>query len=219
MNPRDLLLSTDYPLDKVIFLGTHQVTLGSFDIQTVTPNHNLGFTPLLSGQWSLTSDFSVAYGINAGPAIGMGRSFDTSIAANNTNLWIETQNRTESTATVYYRLFGFVPSNVNPTAAFTAIQSDPYVINTDYNYMKLLRADSVNIADNGTYTYNHNLGYYPKVMVWNYNAYANGIMPTFVNDADAGALTRVTITTNSLIITHTIGSTNNFHYRIYADEA
>lgn len=213
------LINSDYPLDKVIYLGTHQVTLSSFQIQEVTPAHTLGFTPLLMGQWSTTPDFSVAYGINAGPSVGMNRAFDTSIAANNSNLWIQTQNRTGSTATVYYRMFGFVPSDINPEASYTSIDGDDFVFNTEYNYMKLLNADMQNVANNGSIIYDHNLGYYPKVMVWNYNSFADGIMPHFVNRINFNMDVRVSMSNTTLQIDNYTGSTIPIHYRVYIDEA
>ena len=221
MNPNNLLLSTDYPLDKVVYLKTHSVTLTSFQIQNIMIPHNLPFIPLIQGQWSNTPDFSIAYNINTELIVGINRRFDTMAQANETNINFETQNRTQSTATVYYRIFGFMPSTANENVLPTNIDSNNFVIHTDYNYMKLAYYGVTAIPGGGSYTINHGLGYYPKVMTWSNVINPEFIAPTYQSNF-GGSFSfgiRADISPETLILRNDESSSKTVHYRVYADEA
>lgn len=217
-DPRNLLISSDYPLDKVIYLGSHQVTLGSFDIQEFSMPHGLGFTPLMMGQWSNSSDFSVAYSIYGGASVGANRAWETLIESDSTNIYIRTQNRTNSTGTAYYRMFGLVPSNENPIAAPTAIEGDDFIINTSYNYMKLSSSGTTTLAEGASTTISHELGFNPKVMIWNTLGTRTRMKGASFVDVPIELFAR---TTSSELFIHNKGGfgTTTVHYRIYADEA
>lgn len=217
---RNFLISGDFPLDKIVYLGEYSVTLTSFQIDFKEIPHNLTFTPLMMAQWSTFSDFRVAYGINAGPSVGIGRDFDTTIEADGTNIIISTQNRTTSTATVYYRMFAFMPSNVNEVAPFTSVEGDDYIINSDRNYMKLMYSDTATLGTTQSIVIEHGLGYHPRVMVW-HTAFSGAVRPHFVNypDSNIELLVRVTTATVTITNKNQFGGSMDVHYRIYADEA
>lgn len=216
---KDMLISSDFPLDKVIYIGGHQVTLGNFENEFIAIPHNLGFTPLVTAQWSTDANFSVAYGINGGPSVGADRAFDTSIDATGDVINLLTQNRSGSSATIYYRIFAFVPSNVNPESDFTSVVGDDFIINTDYNYMKLFDTGVSTIGVGQTVSISHGLGYYPRVMVW--HTFGSGLRPHFLNYADESIGLFVRLTTTELILHNkdTFSGSLQVHYRIYSDEA
>lgn len=161
--PYNFNLNTNYPLDKVIIFKEQTVSAGSLGSGThVSITHGLGFTPLIFGVWSYTSDFTASLSIASGRK-------DTSegylwVYSNSTT--IELYNYT--TSTVYVRLYGFEPSTSATTIAKTNTSSGGLLFNSDWNYAKLYLAARVQgngDLTSGTSVY-HNLGFVPQVMAW-----------------------------------------------------
>jgi hypothetical protein len=79
--------------------------------------HSLPFTPLLILQWSNTSDFTVTNELQDAEYVGntfttgAGQSYLISSDATNAN--ITRYNFSGSSQTLYYRMFGFMPSDAN----------------------------------------------------------------------------------------------------------
>lgn len=228
LNAKFFKLTTDYPLDKVIYLAS-----GSFNM-TATLNgllsfaHNLPFTPLISGSWSLTSDFSVQYDFNTGttPTQNSGFSpFDKSINdpyADATNINLQYTN-TSSATTAYYRVYGFMPPGVDFNIPGTASSGDNFVLNLDYNYTKLYMYDTVPVGST-PFSQNivHGLGYYPQIMAW-YRDTSNNIYP--VSSSLVSGSTPTTggniflPDTNSFTLYVPSGAAvNAMYYRVYLDD-
>lgn len=218
----DFLLNSDYPLDKVIYQDIRSVAIPGYDYNDVTFAHGLGFLPLVSAQWSTASDFSVSYNIGGGPNTGATRSYATGIAADGTNIYLTTSNNTASAVTLYFRIYGLMPDNVNADVPSTASSGDTFILNTDYNYSKLVTAGRVTGPGSGTSTstITHALGYRPQVSIW--MTRASRVSPYLLNQVTATPFDAVTahVTTTALVFTFTsVLEAYEMHYRIYGDAA
>ena len=204
---RNFLLNTDYPLDKIIYMtsGSFTVPSGGGLGASQSVAHGLDFVPLMCGNWSNDSDFSSTKEMaiyEYGDLDGM----QAYCYADGTNVTVSSINYGSSDKTIYYRVYGFMPSNVNDTAPSTSSASDDFVLNTDYNYTKLL-AEEYHDASSGNVTITHSLGYRPQVIAWRADD------PTFVFQENVAGY--VNITTSNIVLTG--GSGEKYHIRVYAD--
>lgn len=220
---RNFLINSDYPLDKVIFLGEATYTnYGSF----FSFNHGLPFTPLIKLTWSLDPSFNTVYGVGGGPTATIPLvAFDPScgaVWATSTQVFAQFTAYT-GTAAIYIRMYAFEPYGQSNTLPASASGADNFTINSEYNYSKLLDFGVTNNSStpNSVEIIPHNLGYYPQVEAW-YELPGKIQSFGFVNPGDAAGYysTSVEITTTSLVFRRDPYLTNNqrFHYRIYADE-
>lgn len=166
-NARKTLINTDYPLDKLVYVKEQAISIGTGG--TVNIAHGLPFTPLVSFQWSFTPDFAVSYENNTGafPSGNPGYFFTLQIAisANATNVRFDA-NGTLGTTTVYVRVIAYLPDDVDMALLSTDALADPFVLNSDKNYLKLVASTHFSLNAGATSTVNHNLGYKPQVMAW-----------------------------------------------------
>lgn len=214
-NARNFLINTDYPMDKVIYLKEQSLTMG--DSIDVSIAHGLPFIPLVWFQWSLTSDFAIAYENNTGPfpsgIPGYLFALLVMIEANATNIILR-GNGTTSSITIYVRIFGFQPSTSNVDLAPTSSQADNFILNTDYNYMKLITATSVAVNAGVTNTITHGYGYIPHILLWDESS--GTIRPVNLSRTSGGI--PVEVTANQIIIINDSASNVIMHYRLYIDE-
>jgi hypothetical protein len=206
---RNFLLDTDYPMDKVIYMvsGSFAAAGGGGLGTTIDFNHNLGYTPLIVGTWSTDSGFSTSRegGFFAFEGTDPNTIY-TTFYANSTKITVSTFNPTASGVTVYYRIYGLMPSDVNIDNASTVALADTFQLNTDYNYTKLLLSGIATAA--ATTTITHSLGYRPQVMAWIKDGsvvYGTDMI------VDMGY---IKVTTTTIVIT---SPSKDIHYRIYAD--
>lgn len=190
---KNFLLTTDFPLDKVVFLssGTATVPFPTAGFKVTIP-HGLSFTPLTSGNWAFTSSFSTSYEYGSGtfPSSNVGASnfdFVLNVSSDATNIYITPVNVSGSAVDIYYRVFGLEPSDSNADVPFTASSADDFVLSTDYNYTKLYIEGSSTGAAPFSSTATTSLGYRPQVSYW---------------------YTDVTATTYPLDVTQLSGTTN-----------
>lgn len=200
-NPTDFLLNTDYEMDKIIYFKSGSIMPG----ETKFINHNLGIAPLVFCTCSFSEDFDdsmpspfLQFLLPTGFI-----SFD--IWANNQYTRIEYRNDQSSSQKLYFRIYAFEPSNTRISIGPTSNLSKQFVINTDYNYCKLLTKGVVN----GDATITHNLGYVPFVLAWKEGPF--GIAPESISRDD----NYVEVTSTSVIIKNNTKT----HYRIYCEEA
>ena len=182
-NPNDFLLNTDYEMDKIVYFWE-----GSFNItqthQSNTVTNNLGFLPLVFGIWSENKDFSDPHRMSSGIsniysyASNVAHATIQSYQENNPltgvlqsrYFYIEFDNI--PTGTVYVRLYGLEPDNVFQHIASTAKYANTFILNTDYNYRKLLKKGRIELVDSNNSGFydpvviDHNLNYIPQVMLW-----------------------------------------------------
>jgi hypothetical protein len=201
---RKFTLNTDFPLDQIIYLdsGSFVIPSGGGLGSTSTVAHGLTFKPLMVVNWSLNSDFSTTKECNLPNFEGTDPyAIRVDNVSNATNLVISGFNPTASNVTAHWRAYGFMPSNVNVDATYTASLADTFGFNTDYNYAKLWYNDI--ITTNPT-TITHDFGYRSQVMAWSDNGTSTAQLNTFGS---------VEVTTTSVIVT----SASNVHLRIYGD--
>jgi hypothetical protein len=217
-------VSSDFPLDKVVYMHTlnFSISAGSFNDQ-IFP-HNLSFTPLMLGQWSLDSTFATAYDANSGPRFGAGGTLrlQTSLSSDATNITIRNTNNEAFGVTVYWRIYGLMPSTVSEVAAFTASTADDFVIDTDQNYTKLFDAGVTGFSSTlgSSVTVNHGLGYRPQVLTFSENATLTQWMGSYSVEGSAGN-NRCRVDSNNIVLIRdstVLPSALRFHFRIYIDE-
>lgn len=218
-NARDFLVTSDYPMDKIIYLKSGSVPIDGYPHSI---SHNLPFTPLVGGYWSMTPDFSVCYEFSSGdfPSGNLGYIFGHSVdieCDSETTIDLYTRDIAGGSKTCYYRIFAFEPSNVNADISSPVSLSDEMVFNTDYNYMKLYMSGVVNPGTATTYSITHGMGYKPRVMAW-HNQF--GYVTPIVRAGDtAGGDPCIIVDDEKITLNNRYGiPITQFHYRIYLDD-
>lgn len=223
-DPRNFLLNTDYPMDMVVLLHKGSINF-SVSGTTYTAAHGLAFTPLIKVVWSTDSSFTTTYGVGDGP-ISTSASFPflpqlTRAYANATNIVLEFGNP-GAVNDAYIEIYGYMPSDVNVDTPSTASSADNFVINTDYNYSKLLveGVTASSSSPGSSEVVVHGLGYYPQVEIWQVKS-GNVECVSAITLADgANIYESFKLTTSTLTMTRdpSLFTPEYFYYRIYADE-
>lgn len=220
-NPRNFLLNTDYPLDKVVYITTGSIVVPNGTNSTLTlVAHSLPFTPLPMLQWSNTADFTITnefrdsqYNSNSFTT-GVGQYYN--VTANGTNIYIDRYNFSGSSQTVYYRISCFAPSNasVDSLVPFTSTSGSEFILNTDNNYMKLGFSGILTTVAN---TFTHNIGYAPRAFIW---GNSGGFLTRLVSaqELGGGAGTAGVHITPTQLVWLSPSTYTEIHYRIYYDE-
>jgi hypothetical protein len=217
-------VSSDFPLDKVVYMHTRNFTISAFNFSDQIFAHNLPFTPLVLGQWSFDSTFATAYDPNSGPRIGAGGTLllSTTLQSDGTNITIFNTNNQGSSVTVYWRIYALMPSTVSETAPFTASTADDFTIDTDQNYTKLFDAGATAFSSTpgSSVTVSHGLGYRPQVLTWAENSTFTFWMGSYSQEDPSGN-TRCRVGTDNITLIRSstfLPSSTRFHYRMYVDE-
>lgn len=218
-----MLISSTYPLDKVILLRQDTwTTYGSFYQFT----HNLPFIPLISLVWSLSPTFDTTYTIGGGPASPNGfLAFEPlcgSAWATDTTVFADFRVFSSPPA-IYIRVYAREPSDSAADLPFTSINADDFVLNTDYNYTKLLLSGvtAYSSTPSSIESVNHNLTYYPQVEVWYQTSTGIWALSNLnTNDSTDYFTIASNVTTTQIIMRRDPfpSGAQRFHYRIYADE-
>lgn len=205
---RDFLISSDSPLDKVIGMMSGSRNVPAFDSLTITNvAHPFTFTPLALTMYSFDSSFSSAKDEGLAQYADPSNMVSVTSYTNATNLRLAWYSNIQSSRTVYWRTYFFMPTNVDAEVNYTAIDSDDFVINSDYNYAKLLDAG----VNSGNFSVTHNLGYFPQVIAWNQGPLG---LSRITNGGGYPELADVRINENTV----QFRGQNQTHYRIYIDE-
>lgn len=206
VSANDMLLSSDYPLDKIIYMrsGSFSVPAGGGLGASDAIEHILPFTPLIIGTWSTDSDFTTSKECFVSGWEGVDPNLPyVSVKSDGTNVTITAFNPGGSAITAYWRAYGFIPSDADLDAEATAALADQFQFNTDYNYTKLFKAGIALAA--ATTTIDHDFGYRPQVIAW---------LKTGSSFEQINVSGYIKVTTTQVIIT---APSNDVHYRIYAD--
>lgn len=218
-DPRQFLINTDYPLDKVVYIKQGSTVIGTGG--TVLIPHGLPFIPNALFIWSFTQDFSVTYPENTGafPSGNPGFFFTLQVAmvSNATNIKLDA-NGTLGPTTIYYRIIAFAPSDYTGDLPATTSLGDRFVINTDSNYTKLVSEGILTLNIGNTQSVVHSLGYLPQVIYWYVSggiSYPMGYTNYFfgVNQSWNAILNTTSLTFNNNGFTNGV-----IHYRLYADD-
>lgn len=227
----NFLVSTDYPLDKVVVGGTVSFTVPATTNGLARLPHGLPFAPLVMGSYSYTSDYAILYGLNSAPvsSVPAFRLYDSVVKINSTNTEVlfSGENYTANPVTFYVRYYGLVPTSALDYD-LTATQSlvDDFQLNTDYNYTKLFMAGYYDYptsgsATNVTTTIPHGLGRIPQIVTWREDG--GQVAPLMGQDAGVIQIENAvtSLDANNLYIKIILPASQpllRVHYRIYLDE-
>lgn len=221
---KDLLISSDYPTDKIILTATGTTTVPPYANIPVNIAHNLPFIPLVMGNWTTSPTWDTTYEQGTGPIAPPNTYspflYNFTAESNITNVRaVLINNISGSTVTAYFRVYAFMPSDVNVAVNRTSISGDDLVFNTDYNYTKLWRADVASFPDTFsgevTSTITHNFGYRPQVDFW---VERDGVIQNIVQSTPNLYGIDIRIGVNSVGIVSKNSLACRVHWRIYIDE-
>jgi len=172
------LFHSDYPVDKLVALGTLDFTVPATTNGFVYIPHDYSFIPLMWGSWALDASYSTLYGLNSGPVSAAPTVSPFSslmkVRADATQIILEGQNYTGSTVNFYARIFGFEPTTADQFLDGTSPVGDGFQFNTDYNYTKLYLHDYIDqAAGTGSpvsRTIPHGLGTNTQIITWKEDA-------------------------------------------------
>ena len=237
IDPRDFYLNTDYEMDKIIYYKETKLTPDQYGGATI--DHGLSLVPLVTGIWSRTADFAEPHSL-----CGVGGVIDPS--SNSYTPDAVTVSADESVIRFtqfagplsgggyypfYVRIMGFEPAGSHKNLGKTSQNANTFILNTDYNYLKLYKAGSEDLVWNtqtglyDTITIQHDLGYHPQALFWieSVDQYYHDILP--INGVKLPNIyvdksCRESYTDKFVIYPpapHASGG--RVHYRIYYDEA
>lgn len=218
-NAKNFLLSSDYSMDKIIFMASGSVTVSAGGADDNYTNHNLPVLPLMKGVWSYTSNFSNSY--DMGQPLYSDNDVSVLVQSNSTQYRVYAFNNGGSSKTIYWRVFGVMDTTDTSTLDFTASTADSFVLNTDYNYTKLYLSGDANISSSSV-NIDHDLGYKPQVDVWFEAALIPGQYQTqylgISNDGGVYNSIRITNSQLQFVKGSLAGQSTKYKYRIYLDE-
>lgn len=237
IDPRDFYLNTDYEMDKIIYYKEAKLTPGQYG--NVTLPHSLGIAPLVTGVWSKTADFTEPHSFSgiSGVVDPSTNSYSVDIitcSANQSEFFFTQYAGPISSPTnfpFYARIICFEPAGGHKDLPKTSQNANQFILNTDYNYLKLFKSGSEDVVWNtqtGLYdpiTITHNLGYHAQGLFWveSVDTYYNDIMPIngvllpsmYVDKAGVESYTDKFIVYPPPLQ----AGSGRIHYRIYYDEA
>jgi len=214
LNRDNLILYSNDPIDKIIYIETKTVDIPAFDYNDITFAHELGFRPLIMGEYSEDSDFSTSNTIGSQDTSFL---IETAINADSTNVIISTNNNSGSAVTLYYRVYGFAEEDIDVDIEPTSgISGNLLQFDSSLNYAKLFdygTTDTVS-AGGGTATISHNLGRLTQIRVW--SILSGSVTPLVASDLNQGIWAQSNA--NTLVLGNESLNDRTFHYRIYYDD-
>lgn len=210
VDPRDFLLNTDHEMDKIVYFTSGK--LSSSNAPVYVDNFKLGFIPLVFATFSFTEDFS-----DTRMSWTFTDDLIINLEARSNGVVVRYTNNSDPNQKLYYRIYGFEPSNSTANIGGTQKEAKQFILNTDYNYCKLYKKG---IADGDT-TITHNLGYTPLVLAWQEAPWANPtpsiVTPIWISGAEDSNIPSISVTSTTVQISG-VPQNNKVHYRIYYDE-
>lgn len=169
MNPDSFNLSTDYPIDKVIYrspITPLSISPGDASVVSIPNTTGVAFLPII--QYSTSPTFATnVYDVGTSPSSGGVQTYNTSGGVTSTEITYGANNNTPSPITLYFRTVGLELVGTSGEVQTTQSYQD-FVLNTDNNYMKIVKQDIITLPNNTCSTVNMpNVGSSePRVMVW-----------------------------------------------------
>lgn len=152
-DPRNFILDSDYPMDKIVYIGSYTVPPAS-PPNYFTVDHGLGVLPLV---------IAVASNDNWQTTIPL-PAFDIGLDVYFDDTRIMVVNLTMESYAV--KVFGLTIESNNSNFSATSDLAQTYILNTNYDYLKLLMSGEFQFDPTGAKTIQHNLGYTPTVLAW-----------------------------------------------------
>ena len=206
-----LLFYSPDPIDKIVYLTTKTVSVSSSSFEITTFDHNLGFRPFITGEFSESSTFITSNTIGSNDISGV----TTSIKANDTEVQLVTDNNSGSSITHYYRIYGFADEGADIDVGYNSDAPDNlFQFNMEFNYGKLYEAGTTSsVSNSSSETVTHDLGGIVQVRAW---AISSGYA-TPISTSDYTQGHAVITATNSVKFINKSGGAATYHYRIYYD--
>lgn len=216
---RNFLVTSDYPMDFIVWSTTGTFSVGSYEQKTISIPHELPFTPLAFGMYS--SDSGDTWQPFASEASG----FFTLMESDPTNIDISILTLSSS-VDIEYKIWAYNPANMSTKLVIPDV-TDNFHMNTDYNYSKFVYAGVWDASiGNESIIYSHNLGYIPQSIMWFentdgrvYEGFSSVSSDTskqytgYVSIDESSMRARF----SSLNLGEDYGTLSKIHYRIYAD--
>lgn len=180
----------------------------------------MDFIPLAKGNFSTSPDFNptneigsttILYAIPV-PIV------QVSMSISNDRMSLTSLNRTGSGVTVYYRIYAFMPSDINVDVSPLSLSRADILFNSDETYLKVFSSDFVTISSSAV-TVTHGLGYIPYVEAWAGNDTIKYPLPLVFSPIDTYG--RTAVTANDQTVTFypdSFNSITRYDYRIYLDD-
>lgn len=215
-NARNFRLNTDYEMDKIIYMSTGAFSSDNVGIETNIP-HELGFAPLIVAQWSINDNFLETYETTT--ALFRNSPYEQYVLASADGTDLKLFAFSDIPRTLYYRVYGLLPSGVTPTLPSTNALADTFTFNTNFVASKVVsQGVTPTSSTQQSVTVEHGLGYKPQVLGWEDDA---GVVTpiNFFSGATEYANIKVGASSITVRTTSDANSTNprRVHYRIYAD--
>lgn len=208
VNPRNFLLNSEYPMDKVVFMKSGDLMVSGDFPDHVPIRHNLPFTPEIIWSYSTSPGFEsssssglLVYGSTS--QIGLTVSSDSQF------IHIEPFKIAAADRRLYWRAFGFMPPDAHEDSEVpeTATESNRFYRDSGLNYLKLLKGG---VVGSGGGVVNYDLKYRPRVLVWEH---LSGGRRRLLQVGDTNpAFQPVRVTETEVVFTG-----GPWSYRIYAD--
>lgn len=214
---RRFIYNSDYTTPAFVAKWEGSFQVAAYDYLDTSFDHNLPFTPLIVGQWSLNENFEPAYDIATSNGYFVGVNWNQVAGSNATKIKFYLNNGYNTEKTYYYRLFALAPSDYDGDIP-SIEDSTNFRFNSDFNYPKLFAYGHTIITQAGDFVYNHNLGYIPQVRTWKYDS-LNDVISPFVNvHYQDGSYTTGTVVDSTTMTIVDVLSGDEVYYHIYADE-
>lgn len=227
MDPRHFLLSSDYGMPVLVWEYEDYWNVGSYNQRTVAVAHKLPFRPLLVGQWAISNTFNPSMDISMEtymPSFNPidGNVINAHVGADSTNLILDLYNGTDSSKQLWFRLWAYAPPDYTGEVP-NLYDKTNFMLSTDFNYPKIVKAGAVNLAYKGSTTILHGLGYIPQCKVWQMKNGVIGPVYALFDYDQTGNKGGPSLTTTALTIRNldldSDDSSKTYYYHIYGDEA
>lgn len=216
-DPRKFLYSSDYPTPAFVASWTGSVTVNGHSYSDTQFAHNLPFTPLLVGQWSLDPNFQPAFDIGTQNGWFVGVQFNQVIGSNSTNIKIMLNNDYDTQKTYYYRVFAFAPSDFDGDVP-SIEDSTNYRFSSDFRNPKLFAYGHETLTSARDIDVYHNLGYVPQCRVWKMDDINKILSPAVnVHYEDGSNTSGQYVDTSALHIVGNLAG-DEIYYHIYAED-
>lgn len=215
LDPRKTLINSNYQTDQIIAAWRKTITIvpDANNYCEAKFAHGLPFIPLLGGFWSRDSGLSNAHPFDVETTVAFGTAETLDLSADGTNIYLVQTGgggQAATGGTFFVTIYALIPNGYSSKLRSIDLnQFKPRVVNSRYNYMKLVRSGEL-AGGSGEKMVNHRLGYMPSVRLW-YRDSVSGRVHVLNSYAYGLELTPQYLRFS--------GNTPALLYRIYADEA
>lgn len=208
----NFLFDSRYPVDKIAWLKTGEITTDQYGGFNVNFPHDLGSMLFVKGVWSV-DNFATCYPIGTSKRNVGVMVVRSSVVSTNNN--VNFSGYVQNTNKIQYRLWGVVDDSSNISVNETASQSlNRFVLDTRTNLPRLTASFYLGAGQ----TYNHNMGKVPYCDIWvtfNNTEYAILSNDMFGVIYGIGEFCKITERTIQTAANQGSGQPLNYYVRVY----